>query len=382
MLLLASACSGGGDWAGRIETVEGVTHLYNPETPLWEDDGPEFIEREQFGGAGVPAEQLMTEPVTVVVAADGTRLLLDTRQARILRYAPDGAYLGSFGRLGNGPGEFMWPTDMALLPDGTLAVADSKALRLSLFSAEGSFLGSNRPEVGPGQIKALSTGALLAYSQPRQLIASLVLKPAPDKAAPDEEPTLLDILDTYGERHGGLGRITEYEGLMLGAWMNRVYPAVTSGDSVVVNYLALDRMEVYTPSGQLARVVHRHLPWEPIEPFEESAAAPKGGVSTRFEFDILSTGLAVSPDGSMWAVAIPVTPPARRMLENEADEERMEVERVWAIDLHDASGRWLMRHELGTGFEMPFLDWWQDGLYLCNPEGDATVRRLELMGGW
>ena len=356
--------------------VEGVTHLYNPETPLWEDDGPVFVERERFGGADASGDQLMSEPVAVAVAEDGTRLLLDTREARILRYDSDGAYLGSFGRLGDGPGEFQWPTDMALLPDGTLAVSDSKALKLSLFSVSGAFLSSIRPEVGAAQIAAFSNGALLANAQSRQLVTSIKLG-----VEADQEPTLIDILDTNGKRRDGFGKITGYEGLMLGSWMNRIYAAVTTGDSVVVNYLALDRLEVYTPSGRLARVVHRHLPWEPIEPFEESEASPKGGVSMRFEFDILSTGLAISPDGSTWALAIPETPPDRRPLDNEADQEREETERLWAIDLYDSTGRWLARHHLGTGFEMPFLDWWPDGLYLCNANGDATVRRLELTGG-
>jgi hypothetical protein len=364
------SCSGvDPEWGGEIITEEGVPHVYNPDTPLWGLDARPLVERELFGAPDAPEDEIFVSPVAVAVGPDGVRYVLDSRDARIARFDRSGRYLGSFGRSGDGPGEFRAPTDMTLLPDGTLAVVDFELLRLSLFSLDGRFLDSAFLKLTPGQVKARSDGKLYIHGQARQLVVSMNIS----LSGPEEEPALLDIMTTAGERVAGVGRMEAYEGLMLGQWMNRVYLGVTSGDSLVVNYLARDRMAVYAPDGELARIVHRNLPFEPVEAKEESNVSPDGFISMSFQFDLLSTGLAVSPDGSHWAVVLRVTAADRR----EGIEEGDEIPQQYAIDLFDRTGRWMGRHPLGEGFGSGVLDWWEDGLYLLNPMGDATIRRFE-----
>ncbi len=365
------SCSGSDpEWGGEIVVEEGVPHVYNPDTPIWGLETRPLVEREVLGAPDAADDEIFISPVTVIVGPDGTRYVLDSRDARIARFDRLGGYLGSFGRSGDGPGEFRAPTDMALLPDGSLAVVDFELLRLSLFDLNGRFLDSASLRLTPGQVKARSDGRLYVHGQARQLVVSMNIS----LSDPEEEPALLDVVTTGGERVGGVGKMEEYEGLMLGQWMNRVYLGVTSGDSLVVNYLGTDQLKVYGPDGALARVVHRNLPFEPVEAREESNVSPDGYISMSFQFDLLSTGLAVSPDGSFWAVVLPVTATDRR----EGIEEGDEIPQQYAIDLFDRTGRWLGRHPLGEGFGSGVLDWWEDGLYLLNPMGDATVRRFEL----
>jgi DNA-binding beta-propeller fold protein YncE len=40
------------------------------------------------------------------------------------KFAPDGMFLTSFGRLGSGPGEFEYPMAVAVTADGTVFVTD------------------------------------------------------------------------------------------------------------------------------------------------------------------------------------------------------------------------------------------------------------------
>lgn len=377
LLSIASGCGRGrGEgWVGETVVEDGVPHLYNPDQPLWGADYRPLAEREVLGGPASPVDAVFAEPVVLVCGPDGTRYILDGKDARILRFAPDGSYLGSFGRQGEGPGEFQNLTGMTLMPDGDLLVADDGSRRLSRFSVDGEFLGSVTLQRALGQIVASRTGGVYMHPQPRTMVVSLQL----GISGPDEEPTLIDVLTPQGERTGGFGVIEEYEGMLLGSWMNKVQPALAPGDSLIANYLGRGLINIYAPDGTLARVVHRNQPFEPVEPVEESVQTEQDdgsvSISMRFEFDILSTGFAVHPDGRWWAALVALTQQDRRP----GIEEEDEIPQEWAVDLFDESGRWLARHPLGTDYPLALLDWGPDGLYVLNPYGDATIHRFEVV---
>ncbi|MEQ8821440.1 MAG: hypothetical protein RLY93_14475 [Sumerlaeia bacterium] len=73
---------------------------------------------------------------------DDTIWLADTHYQRILHYGWDGTLLGSFGESGTGPGQMIFPTDVALDPDGeTLWVVEyGHRARLMQFTRGGDFV--------------------------------------------------------------------------------------------------------------------------------------------------------------------------------------------------------------------------------------------------
>ncbi len=375
-LLTLAACSGGDGWAGRVETVDGVVHLHNPDTPLWGEDFVPFSEVEVLGAPGSPVEALFREPLAVEVTADGIRHVLDGRAQRVLRFAPDGTWLGAYGRLGEGPGEFTGACDLALTPDGGILVLEQRRRRISRFTPDGRFLDTVPLEFPYGQITTDARGRLILHILTRTSGGVMI----PMNAEVLGQYTLIDQLDGQGVRTGGFGEFREFEGMMLGMWMNRVQPVVTVGDSVVLNYLGEDWIQVWSPRGELARVVHRNIPYQPVEPFEETVQVQEGeggvaSIQIDFELDVLATGFAISPDGQYWAALVALTQTDRRP-ERAEDEE--EIPQEWGIDLFDADGRWLARQELGTDCPRAVLDWAADGLYLIDRIGDATVRRLRM----
>lgn len=67
--------------------------------------------------------------ITSVVADEAGRVYVADRIGSLVRvYGPDGGYLATIGREGEGPGEFLWPADLSFGPDGTLYVRDTRRI--------------------------------------------------------------------------------------------------------------------------------------------------------------------------------------------------------------------------------------------------------------
>jgi hypothetical protein len=66
--------------------------------------------------------------------------VLDRQQARVMVYDRTGRFLRQVGRKGEGPGELIVPTQLAIGGDGTVVVADLGRDAYSLFRADGTFV--------------------------------------------------------------------------------------------------------------------------------------------------------------------------------------------------------------------------------------------------
>jgi sugar lactone lactonase YvrE len=86
-----------------------------------------------------------TEPNAVAIARDGTIFVADGHTpykgiARIVKFAPDGRYLGEFGTAGKARGEIEVPHALAFDSLGRLFVADRWNNRVSIFTPDGKFI--------------------------------------------------------------------------------------------------------------------------------------------------------------------------------------------------------------------------------------------------
>jgi DNA-binding beta-propeller fold protein YncE len=80
-------------------------------------------------------------PQGLSVTADGRILVADTHYNRVVVLSREGACLLTFGRFGEGPGEFIYPTAVVLSPRGRLIVAEYGGNdRIQAFTSDGRFL--------------------------------------------------------------------------------------------------------------------------------------------------------------------------------------------------------------------------------------------------
>jgi DNA-binding beta-propeller fold protein YncE len=117
----------------------------------FDPDGKVLMTIGKPGVAGNPQDGALTEPCSIVVAANGELFIAEGHSgqqpnapagtvARISRFTKDGKFIRSFGRLGTGPVEFRTPHDLTLDPQGRLVVADRGNHRIQILDTEGNFI--------------------------------------------------------------------------------------------------------------------------------------------------------------------------------------------------------------------------------------------------
>jgi ABC-type Fe3+ transport system permease subunit len=85
-------------------------------------------------------ESLQGKPVGLSVGPDGNLWVPDTHYHRVLVYAPDGKLVGQFGSRGTGPGQFIYPTDVAFGPNGRVFVSEyGDHDRVQVFDMDGRY---------------------------------------------------------------------------------------------------------------------------------------------------------------------------------------------------------------------------------------------------
>ena len=94
------------------------------------------------------------KPVGLSVGPDGNVYVPDTHYHRIVVYSPQGKHLRTWGGRGTGPGQFIWPTDVAFDAGGNVYVSEyGDNDRIQVFAPDGTFLRAfARYGAGDGEI--------------------------------------------------------------------------------------------------------------------------------------------------------------------------------------------------------------------------------------
>ncbi len=121
LVCLVSAAPGAviADWQGEEVVENGERIVRNPETV------PDnlTIELEELWRRGEEDDDVFFGmPIQILEDTDGNVFVLDSQVSEIIVFSPDGEYLRTIGREGDGPGEFRGANDMFMRPDGVIGV--------------------------------------------------------------------------------------------------------------------------------------------------------------------------------------------------------------------------------------------------------------------
>lgn len=86
----------------------------------------------------------LSESNRIAVTPEGIACVIDSYEIRIHCVDRDDRVIGSFGREGDGPGEFLGPTSIDRAPDGGIVVTDMERARLLWFRPTGELLSESK----------------------------------------------------------------------------------------------------------------------------------------------------------------------------------------------------------------------------------------------
>ena len=131
------------EWKGTIEEVDGVTVVRNQIEPMYGEDVFILEEELSIGEAEGREEYMFFQINSIAVSNNGDIYALDIREKHVKVFDKYGEYIETFGKGGDGPGEFFRPRFVVCSIQEKLAVGG--IFRISFFSLNGEFLNSVNP---------------------------------------------------------------------------------------------------------------------------------------------------------------------------------------------------------------------------------------------
>jgi hypothetical protein len=128
-----------------------VPIISNSSTPA---DGIEVLNlQEKWRDGGFDGDALFGIVTKVLMDDDGNTYLLDTQLSEVQVFNPDGEFIHTLSREGEGPGEVRMPVDMLFMPDNGLGLVQTFPGKIIQVDLEGSPLrsftpGGNDPTAG------------------------------------------------------------------------------------------------------------------------------------------------------------------------------------------------------------------------------------------
>jgi hypothetical protein len=134
-ILLLAATASQAQWAGSMTEGEDGLLVVNPEEPV---TAVRVEPRQLWERGGEDDDIFFGRLSQIVTDDDGNLYVLDSQLSEVVVFTPDGEYLRTVGREGEGPGEFVGGSDMFLGPNGLLGIVRIFPGRIYQLGTDGS----------------------------------------------------------------------------------------------------------------------------------------------------------------------------------------------------------------------------------------------------
>jgi hypothetical protein len=134
-MLSVSCGKHGAQWKGTIVEENGVTIAKNPKEPMFNGEVLTLAEELALGGEGAGQEYTFSEVRDIAVDEAEKIYVLDSKESQVKVFGPDGKYLMTMGKKGEGPGEMDRPRALSLNSRELMVLGLNR--RLSFFSLDG-----------------------------------------------------------------------------------------------------------------------------------------------------------------------------------------------------------------------------------------------------
>ena len=123
-------------WKAEVEVIDGVKTSRNPETPRYGAFSFDLVEDLVIGQEN-EEDYLFPDGLRITIAKNGALLVCDYGNRRVQVYDKNGVFMKTLGRVGQGPGEYDFPSSIHLDDAENIYVSDSS--KLVVFDRDGIF---------------------------------------------------------------------------------------------------------------------------------------------------------------------------------------------------------------------------------------------------
>jgi sugar lactone lactonase YvrE len=289
-------------YAQKIETVDGVRTVHNGKTGLW-GKNPEVQLRlvQTIGDLNTEDENLaFNSPSDVACDSAGNIYILDAANQRIQKFSPEGKFLATIGRKGQGPGEFNFPSSLDVDPNGNLVVLDGFVKKIQILTPEGKEQKTILvPKFSLFKTRPMKSGLLAAGAYP-------MMGGGREEEKKETAPfRLVRLIDETGAAQKEFGIIHDYGDSMSNYYGNIFRFDIDADDNVYLSFTNQNRVEKYSPDGRLLWRSDRPLNY-PAGVLEKGKVERSGrSVSTQApKMNTVSAGIAADEKGRAWVVTL------------------------------------------------------------------------------
>jgi hypothetical protein len=288
-------------YAQKIEDKDGVRIIHNEKGGKW-GSKPEVSLRliRTIGGIDVEDENLAFHfPYDVAWDSSDNIYILDEGNNRIQKFSPEGKYLATIGRRGQGPGEFLSPFSLDIDSKGYLYVSEGGSRRIQILTPEGkAYKTIKNTKYLVHKLRHLPSGLIAAGGPPNiSLLAETKAK---------DFPKLIKILDLKGNLQNEFGDMHDYRNNEVNAQGNWIDYDVSREGYFFIAFAYQNRVEKYSPEGKLLWRADRPLNYG-TEPISMGSVERKanGGIIIRVpQLNHVSNGIAVDSKGRAWIATL------------------------------------------------------------------------------
>lgn len=271
----------------KTEIENGIRIVHNKKGGEWGSDHKISIELVRtIGDINTDDENLAFDsPADLEVDDAGNIYIADSRNQRIQVFNPGGRFVRTIGRKGQGPGEFMATKSIDFDSEGRLLVLDNRQRRIQVFTSRGEVIRTIPvSSLKIDQMRLLRSGKIAMKSF-------------------EGGPKLVKLLDPDFALQREFGEPFDYGDEITNSAGNSWEFAVDSKDNIYLCFLLQNRIEKYSPAGQLLWRADRELnyPVKVVEKARREVTAT--GTRTYYpKFNQVARGLDTDESDRIWVL--------------------------------------------------------------------------------